>query len=65
MFGQIGMGELLVIFVIVLLVFGPQKLPELARGIGRGINEFKRAAEEVKEELYIQDAHQDEKPPKR
>lgn len=53
MFGQIGMSELLVILVIVLLVFGPKKLPELARGIGKAMNEFKRAADDVKQELQI------------
>ena len=53
MFGQIGMSELLVILVIVLLVFGPKKIPELARGLSRGLNEFKRAAEDVKQELQI------------
>ena len=55
MFGQIGMGELLVILVIVLLVFGPRKLPELARGIGRSLSELKRAAEDVKQELQLDD----------
>ena len=53
MFGQIGMGEILVILLIVLIVFGPKKLPELARSVGRGLNEFRRAADEVKEELNI------------
>lgn len=53
MFGQIGMSELLVILVVVLLVFGPKKLPELARGLSRGINEFRRAADEVKQELNL------------
>ena len=53
MFGQIGMSELIVILVIVLLVFGPKKLPELARGIGKAMNEFKRAADDVKQELQI------------
>ncbi len=53
MFGQIGMSELLVILVIVLLVFGPKKIPELARNISRGLNEFRRAAEDVKEELTL------------
>ena len=53
MFGQIGMSELLVILVIVLLVFGPKKIPELARNLSRGLNEFRRAAEEVKEELTL------------
>lgn len=53
MFGQIGMSELLVILVIVLLVFGPKKIPELARNLSRGLNEFRRAAEDVKEELTL------------
>ncbi len=53
MFGQIGMSELLVILVIVLLVFGPKKLPELARGIGKAMTDFKRAADDVKQELQI------------
>ncbi|MGH7496960.1 MAG: Sec-independent protein translocase subunit TatA/TatB [bacterium] len=53
MFGQIGMSELLVILVIVLLVFGPKKIPELARNISKGLNEFRRAAEDVKEELTL------------
>jgi TatA/E family protein of Tat protein translocase len=53
MFGQIGMSELLVILFIVLLVFGPKKIPELARNISRGLNEFRRAAEDVKEELTL------------
>ena len=47
------MSELLVILVIVLLVFGPKKLPELARGIGKAMNDFKRAADDVKQELQM------------
>jgi TatA/E family protein of Tat protein translocase len=43
---SIGTTELLVILVVALVVFGPRKLPELARGLGRGINEFKRASED-------------------
>ncbi|MDZ7268562.1 MAG: twin-arginine translocase TatA/TatE family subunit [candidate division KSB1 bacterium] len=53
MFGQIGMSELLVILVVVLLVFGPKRLPELARGLSRGMAEFRRAADEVKQELNL------------
>jgi sec-independent protein translocase protein TatA len=52
MFG-IGTTELLVILFIILLVFGSKKLPELARGLGRGINEFKRASSEIQSELNI------------
>ncbi|MGH7472382.1 MAG: TatA/E family twin arginine-targeting protein translocase [Candidatus Methylomirabilales bacterium] len=47
MFG-IGMPELIVIFIVALLVFGPKKLPELGRALGRGLAEFKRASEEIK-----------------
>ena len=49
MLGSIGMPELLVIFVIALLVFGPRKLPELARALGKSINEFKRATSELQD----------------
>lgn len=52
MFG-IGTTELLVILFIILLVFGSKKLPELARGLGKGINEFKRASQEIQNELDI------------
>ncbi len=46
MFG-IGMLELSVILVIALLVFGPKKLPEIGRGLGKGIREFKKAGQEL------------------
>jgi TatA/E family protein of Tat protein translocase len=52
MFG-IGTTELLVILFIILLVFGSKKLPELAKGLGKGINEFKRASQEIQSELDI------------
>lgn len=55
MFGNIGMSELLIILIVVLLLFGPKKLPELARGLGRGIQEFKKAADDVKRELTVED----------
>src|SRR5262245_11882054 len=49
--GPLGFPEMLVIFVIALLVFGPRKLPELGRSLGKGISEFKRASNELKNTL--------------
>ena len=51
MFGSIGMPELIIIFVIALIIFGPRKLPELGRSLGKSIAEFKRASNELKSTL--------------
>jgi TatA/E family protein of Tat protein translocase len=48
MFGPIGMPELVLIFLVALLVFGPKKLPDLGRSLGKGIAEFKRASDDLK-----------------
>ncbi len=48
MFGSIGPAELLLIFVIALLVFGPKKLPEIGRSVGKALREFKKTSEEIK-----------------
>jgi sec-independent protein translocase protein TatA len=47
--GSLGMQEIIVIFVIALIVFGPRKLPELGKSLGRGLAEFKRASNELKQ----------------
>ena len=51
MFG-IGMPELLLILALALIVLGPKKLPELAKGLGSGIKEFKKATREVSDEIH-------------
>ncbi len=50
MFG-IGFQEILLILLLALIIFGPKKLPELAKSLGKGIAEFKKAADEVKKGL--------------
>jgi sec-independent protein translocase protein TatA len=61
---DIGLPELLVILGIALLVFGPKKLPELAKGLGKAIKEFKKATEEMKEEFHkvTEDPPREDKP---
>jgi TatA/E family protein of Tat protein translocase len=51
MFGSIGMPELVIIFVIALIIFGPRKLPELGRSLGRSLGEFRRASNELRHSL--------------
>ncbi len=48
MFGSIGPAELILIFIIALLVFGPKKLPEIGRSVGKALREFKRTSDEIK-----------------
>ena len=59
MFGSIGMPELLIIFVIALIIFGPRKLPELGKSLGRSLAEFRRASNDLRntleEEIRIED----------
>ena len=50
MFG-LGGGEIILILFIILLLFGAKKLPELAKGLGKGIKEFKKASNEATEEI--------------
>jgi TatA/E family protein of Tat protein translocase len=48
MFGSLGLPELLLIFVVALIVFGPRKLPEIGKTLGKALNEFKKASDELK-----------------
>lgn len=50
MFSNIGLPEILIILLVVLLLFGATKIPELAKGLGKGIKEFKKAARDDNEE---------------
>jgi sec-independent protein translocase protein TatA len=47
--GSLGMQEIIVIFIIALIIFGPRKLPELGKTIGKGLAEFKKASNELKQ----------------
>jgi sec-independent protein translocase protein TatA len=51
MLGSIGMPELMIIFIVALIIFGPRKLPELGRSLGKSLAEFKRASNELRNTL--------------
>ncbi|MBB6613080.1 twin-arginine translocase TatA/TatE family subunit [Pontibacter sp. Tf4] len=61
--GDLGGGEMMVIMMAVLLLFGADKIPGIARGLGRGIREFKDATNEIKHELE-RSIEDDDKPKK-
>lgn len=51
MFGNLGAGEIILIVLVILLLFGAKKIPELARGIGKGMSEFKKGLKDVETEI--------------
>lgn len=59
MFGNLGFTEILVLGAIVLLIFGPRRLPELAKGLGKGIREFKKALTQSDESEDPQEGFKD------
>ena len=61
MFGNIGGSELFLILLVILIFFGAKKLPELAKGLGQGIREFRKAAKDVQEEVDNEVKKLDEK----
>ena len=50
-FGNLGFGELLIIFLVVLLLFGARRIPEIAGSMGKGIREFKKSMSDVQESI--------------
>ena len=61
--GPLGPWELLIIFFIILIIFGPRKLPEVAEAMGKSIQKFKRASKEAREEIEssVEDKDSDNK----
>lgn len=51
MLGSIGMPELILIFIVALIVFGPKKLPEIGKSLGKGLAEFKRASDDLRQNI--------------
>ena len=60
MFGSIGMPELIIGLVVILLLFGAKRVPELARGLGSGVREFKKGQQEGEVEKEKEDEKEDE-----
>lgn len=61
MFGNIGATEIILIVLVILLLFGAKKIPELARGIGKGMSEFKKGLRDVEDEIKNTDKTNGEK----
>jgi sec-independent protein translocase protein TatA len=55
LFGKIGLPELILILVIALIIFGPRKLPEIGKSIGRGLREFRQATTEISRTVSLDD----------
>jgi sec-independent protein translocase protein TatA len=61
MFGNLGAGEIILIVLVILLLFGAKKIPELARGLGKGMSEFKKGLKDVEDEIKNADKPNDDK----
>ncbi len=55
LFGSIGLPEVLILLVIVLLVFGPRRLPEMAKGLGQSVREFRKGLRDMRKDLEDED----------
>ncbi len=51
MFGNLGAGEIILIVLVILILFGEKKIPDLAKGLGKGLKEFKKAVKDVEEDI--------------
>ncbi len=56
--GSLGPFEIILIFLVILLIFGAKRIPEIARGLGKGIREFKDATTDISKELNVNDTSQ-------
>ena len=61
MFG-LGTGEIILIALVILVLFGAKKIPEMMQGLGRGIREFKKASRDIEEEIKTPAGDKSEKP---
>lgn len=59
MFGNIGTPEILLIVLVILILFGANKIPDFARGLGKGMKEFKKALKDVEEEINLDEEPSD------
>ena len=57
MFGSLGAPEIILIILAILILFGAKKIPELAKGIGKGMKEFKKAVKEVEEDINLDESN--------
>ncbi|MDP4115220.1 MAG: twin-arginine translocase TatA/TatE family subunit [Bacteroidota bacterium] len=61
MFGNLGTGELIIIVLVLVLLFGAKKIPELAQGLGKGMKEFKKSLKDVEDEIKSEDSKKESK----
>lgn len=59
--GNLGAPEILLIVLAILILFGAKKIPELAKGLGKGMKEFKKAVKEVEDDIKLTDDDEDKK----
>jgi sec-independent protein translocase protein TatA len=60
MFGSLGVGEIILIFLVILILFGTKRIPDIAQGLGKAFTEFKKAMQNVEEEINKSDKEKGE-----